>query len=191
MGTANSGGYNRHDIRGTYALANLLQELTIAQDYGRRHIILDEARLTENPVARLHRLIKTSFWDGLTRRIDGSVIELVTKDPKAERMEDPRPRIYVPKRAPEQLDYYRNVARQYPELNLDVVQLPETIDAAYTKSSVSSACSARLQTNFSRHQRQARPPGARDGEVRQRERHGGAQRMALCGPRRPIQRALW
>lgn len=141
MGTANSGGYNRHDIRGTYALANLMQELTVAQDYGRRHIILDEARLTENPVARLHRLIKTSFWDGLTRRIDASVIELVTKDPKAERMKDPRPRIYVPRRAPEQLEYYKKAARQYPELNLDVVQLPEVIDAAYTKSTI---CSARL-----------------------------------------------
>ncbi|KAF8538529.1 hypothetical protein BDD12DRAFT_841957 [Trichophaea hybrida] len=134
LGTANSGGYNRHDIRGTYALANLLQELTIAQDYGRRHIILDEARLTENPVARLHRLIKTSFWDGLTRRIDGSVIEIVTKDPKAERMPDPRPRIYVPKKAPEQLAYYQKVAKEYPDLNLDVVQLPEVIDAAFTKS---------------------------------------------------------
>jgi alpha,alpha-trehalase len=140
LGTANSGGYNRHDIRGTYALANLMQELTIAQDYGRRHIILDEARLTENPVARLNRLIKTSFWDGLTRRIDASAIHLVTKDPKAERMADHRPRIYVPKRAPEQLEYYQNVAKQYPQLNLDVVQLPEIIDAAYTKSAFEFSC---------------------------------------------------
>lgn len=134
MGTANSGGYKRHELRGTYALANLMQELTIAEEFGRKHIILDEARLTENPVSRLSRLIKTSFWNGLTRRIDGSVIESVTKDPKAERMEDPRPRIYVPKRAPEQLIYYQNVARDYPELNLDVVQLPEVIDAQFTYS---------------------------------------------------------
>jgi alpha,alpha-trehalase len=111
--------------------------LTIAQDYGRKNIILDEARLTENPVARLHRLIKTSFWERLTRHIDESVIELVTKDPKAERMEHPaRPRIYVPKRAPKQLHYYRKVAQDYPDLNLDVVELPEVdkIDAAFTKS---------------------------------------------------------
>lgn len=133
LGTANSGGYRRQDILGTYQLANLLQELTIAQDYGRKHIIIDEARLHENPVARLHRLIKTGFWDNLTRRIDASVIELVTRDPKAERMEDHRPRIYVPKRAPEQLEYYQKVAKEYPNLNLDVVQLPEVIDAAYTK----------------------------------------------------------
>lgn len=134
LGTANSNGYNRHDIRGTYALANLLQELTLAQDYGRKNIILDEARLTENPVARLHRLIKTTFWNGLTRRIDGSVIESVTRDPKAERMKDPRPRIYVPYKATDQLEYYQRVAREHPKLNLDVVQLPEKLDAEYTKS---------------------------------------------------------
>lgn len=134
LGTANSNGYRRHDVRGTYALANLMQELTLAQDYGRKNIILDEARLTENPVARLHRLIRTCFWDGLTRRIDGSVIELVTRDPKAERMKDPRPRIYVPYHEPGQLEYYNDVAKQYPELNLDVVKLPEVINAEYVKS---------------------------------------------------------
>lgn len=111
-----------------------MQELYLAQEYGRRNILLDEARLTENPVARMHRLIKTVFWKGLTRRIDGSVIESVTKDEKALRMKDPRPRIYVPKRCPEQLAYYQRVAKEYPELNLDVVQLPEVIDAEYTKS---------------------------------------------------------
>ena len=107
--------------------------MTIAQDYGRKNIIIDEARLHENPVNRLHRLIKTGFWDNLTRRIDGSVIELVTRDPKAERMADHRPRIYVPKRAPEQLKYYQKVAKEYPNLDLDVVELPEFIDAEYTK----------------------------------------------------------
>jgi alpha,alpha-trehalase len=152
LGTANSNGYRRHDIRGTYALANLLQELTIAQDFGRKHIILDEARLTENPVARLHRLIKTSFWDGLTRRIDGTVIETVTKDPKAERMKDPRPRIYVPYRATDQLEYYQKVAKDYPELNLDVVRLPEVIDAEYTYSELVSQIWGNHPLTFPRHQ---------------------------------------
>ena len=57
-------------------LSNLLQELTVAKDYGRKHIILDEARLSENPVSRLSRLIKGTFWNALTRRIDGSNIEV-------------------------------------------------------------------------------------------------------------------
>jgi alpha,alpha-trehalase len=134
LGTANSSGYRRSEVRGTYMLSNLLQELTLALDYGREHIILDEARLNENPVERLTRLIKTTFWNGLTRQIDVATIDVVAKDPKAERMADPRPRIYVPKGAPEQLEYYHKVARERPSLDLDVVELPENITAEYVKS---------------------------------------------------------
>ena len=47
----------------------LLQELALARDHGRKRIVLHEARLTENPVLRLARMIKTAFWNGLTRRI--------------------------------------------------------------------------------------------------------------------------
>ena len=104
-------------------LSNLLQELTLAKDYGREHIILDEARLNENPVSRLSRLIKDTFWDGLTRRIDGSVIEKVGRDPK-DWTDDPRPRIYVPPGAPEQLEYYTKLAAERPEIRLDVQTLP-------------------------------------------------------------------
>ena len=111
-------------------LSNLLQELTIAKDYGRKHIILDEARLSENPVARLSRLIKTSFWTALTRRIDGSNIEVAGKDPK-DWTDDPRPRIYVPPGAPEQLKYYRSIAEAHPELRLDVQLLDTNITPEY------------------------------------------------------------
>lgn len=114
-------------------LSNLLQELTLAQDYGRKHIILDEARLNENPVNRLSRLIKTSFWDGLTRRIDGSVIEKVGRDPK-DWTPNPQPRVYVPKGAPEQYEYYRKLARERPEIRLDVQWLPtEKITGEYVR----------------------------------------------------------
>ena len=58
LGTADSGGYRKIDIRGTYMLSNLLQELALAHDYGRKHIVLDEARLNENPVDRLSRMIR-------------------------------------------------------------------------------------------------------------------------------------
>ena len=72
VGTANSGGFNKFEIRGTYMLSNLLQELALATDHNRRFITLDLQRLNENPVDRLQRLIKYHFWDGLTRRIDAS-----------------------------------------------------------------------------------------------------------------------
>ncbi|KAI9684491.1 MAG: alpha,alpha-trehalase nth1 [Trizodia sp. TS-e1964] len=123
LGTASSNGYNLFDVRGTYMLSNLLQELTLAQAFKKRHIFLDEVRLNENPVSRLSRLIKHDFWDSLTRRIDASVIEKVGRDPK-DWTSDPRPRIYVPPGAPEQFEYYKKVAEQRPELRLDVILLP-------------------------------------------------------------------
>jgi alpha,alpha-trehalase len=107
-------------------LSNLLQELYLAKEHGREQIILDESRLNENPVNRLSRLIKDSFWDGLTRRIDGSVIEIAGRDPK-DWTSDPRPRIYVPRGAPEQHAYYTKVALDRPNLRLDVCWLPEKI----------------------------------------------------------------
>ncbi|KAL5340482.1 trehalase-domain-containing protein [Aspergillus crustosus] len=132
LGTAASSGYNKFDVRGTYMLSNLLQELTIAKDYGRKQIVLDEDRLSENPVARLSRLIKKSFWDSLTRRIDGRNIEIAGKDPK-DWTDDPRPRIYVPPGAPEQLEYYTRIALEHPELRLDVQELSSNITAEYVR----------------------------------------------------------
>ena len=127
LGTVASNGYNRFDVRGTYMLSNLLQELTLAKDFKRSHVVIDEARLNENPVNRLSRLIKNSFWDGLTRRIDESVIEKVGLDPK-DWTDDPRPRIYVPPGAPKQYAYYKKVAKDRPEVRLDVQWLPKAED---------------------------------------------------------------
>lgn len=133
VGTAASSGINRVDVRGTYMLSNLLQELTIAKDYGRKHIVLDEARLSENPVARLSRLIKNSFWKALTRRIDGSNIEVAGRDPK-DWTADPRPRIYVPRGAEAQFEYYTRIAKEKPELRLDVQLLDANITPDYVMS---------------------------------------------------------
>jgi alpha,alpha-trehalase len=107
-------------------LSNLLQELVLAQEYGRKQIVLDYARLTENPVKRLSRRIATDFWTGLTRRIDASSIEVAARDPK-DWTDDPRPRIYVPRNEAEQYQYYMKLAKDKPEIRLDVQLLPEKI----------------------------------------------------------------
>jgi alpha,alpha-trehalase len=106
--------------------SNLLQELCLAKKFNRKQIVLDESRLNENPVNRLSRLIKDAFWDGLTRRIDASSIEIAGKDPK-DWTDDPRPRIYVPVGAPEQYEYYTQVAADRPDLRLEVLWLPAVI----------------------------------------------------------------
>ncbi|KAK9478332.1 trehalase-domain-containing protein [Lipomyces japonicus] len=133
LGTANSNGYNKFDVRGTYMLSNLLQELTLAKEYGRKRIILDEQRLNENPVNRLSRLIRTQFWDALTRRIDASSLEIVALDPK-NRSEDQNPRIYVPPEEHDQFDYYIKEAAKRPNLNLQVEYLPKKITPEWVKS---------------------------------------------------------
>jgi alpha,alpha-trehalase len=124
LGTVASAGYRRTDIRGNYVISNLLQELTLAKDYGRKNVVLDLARLNENPVDRLARRIKHEFWNNLTRAIDGSIIEKAGKDPK-DWTDDPRPRIYIPPGCPEQYRYYKKVAEDRPEIRLDVCLLPE------------------------------------------------------------------
>ena len=108
-------------------LSNLLQELALARDHNRKRIVLDEARLTENPVDRLSRMIKHSFWHSLTRRIDGEGLEIITADPK-NRTGRVNPRIYVPHGEPAMAEYYRQVAKDKPHMNLDVQVLPEKPD---------------------------------------------------------------
>ncbi|KAG9324898.1 hypothetical protein KVV02_003305 [Mortierella alpina] len=133
LGTADSAGFNKYDIRGTYMLSNLLQELSLAQDYGRKYVVLDEARLNENPVDRLSRMIRHHFWDGLTRRIDAEGLETIANDPK-NRSKNTSPRIYVPQGEDEVLEYYLGVKASKPNLHLEVEQLPEDFTPKYVQS---------------------------------------------------------
>ena len=112
-------------VQGTYQLANLLQELFHAQECGEKYLELDSRRLSEDPVRRLERLIKGSWWDNLTRTIDAAGIAKAAKDPKTAADPNDQPRIYVPRGAPEQYTFYSRLARERPEMNLDVQWLPE------------------------------------------------------------------
>jgi alpha,alpha-trehalase len=134
LGTANSAGFRQYDIRGTYMLSNLLQELTIAKRFGRKQMILDEARLNENPVSRLKRLIITYFWKNLTRQVTEFTILDMAKDTKIESEEAKLPRIYIPYNEKEQFYYYSQIAEKHKDFNLQVVYLPEKITAEYVES---------------------------------------------------------
>ncbi|GAA5926388.1 hypothetical protein JCM1841_007002 [Sporobolomyces salmonicolor] len=132
LGTASSNGYNSFDIRGTYMLSNLLQELALARDHNQKQIVLDEARLSENPVSRLSRMIRHSFWSNLTRRIDGDGLEKICADPK-NRGANQAPRIYVPEREPGMRKYYERIAAAKPHLGLIVDTVPENFDAEWVR----------------------------------------------------------
>ncbi|CAG8562208.1 11517_t:CDS:2 [Ambispora gerdemannii] len=133
VGTAISGGHSKFEIRGTYMLSTLLQELALALDHGRKHIVIDEARLNENPVDRLSRMIKHHFWDGLTRRIDADGLEAICADPKNMNA-DHNPRIYIPYGEVETFEYYKHVSETRKHLKLEVEMLPQDITPEYVKS---------------------------------------------------------
>lgn len=134
LGTANSRGINQEEIRGTYMLSNLLQELTIAKRFGRNQMVLDEARLSENPVKRLKRLLSNQFWNNLSRRLDDSNIGSMAQDTKINTPGAKVPRIYIPHDEKDQYEYYRRVAESNPQINLDVEYLPADITPQYVQS---------------------------------------------------------
>ncbi|RLV91086.1 Neutral trehalase [Spathaspora sp. JA1] len=142
LGTANSNGYYQSSVRGTYMLSNLLQELTIASRFGRRQILLDEARLNENPLNRMKRFISTSFWKALTRRITKDNVMEMSRDTKIKETfidsegvlhtDEPSYRIYVPYNRPDQFAFFKKIQQKHKLL--DVQYLPEKIDGEYIKS---------------------------------------------------------
>ncbi|ODV78168.1 glycoside hydrolase family 37 protein [Suhomyces tanzawaensis NRRL Y-17324] len=144
LGTANSGGYTKAPVRGTYMLSNLLQELTIAKRFGRDQLILDEQRLNENPVARIKRLITTQFWKSLTREITKDNIVEMSKDTKIKESyydaegklieNSESHRIYIPHNRQDQYEYFNSIKKANPNIVLDVVYLPEKIDGQFIKS---------------------------------------------------------
>ncbi|OMH85485.1 Neutral trehalase [Zancudomyces culisetae] len=130
--TLGSGGYNKVDIRGTYMLSNLLQEMALAQRLGHKVITIDMERLSENPVDRLIRMIRTEFWDGLIRKMDHMGIERIASDAK-DRSTNVETIIYVPYNDLDAYDYYLSMSQEIPRLNLKVVKLPKEITPEYVK----------------------------------------------------------
>ncbi|KAI8320585.1 neutral trehalase [Martensiomyces pterosporus] len=131
--TASSGGFRTFEIRGTYMLSNLLQEMALAKDCGLKQVVIDEDRLNENPVSRLSRMIRTTFWNGLVRCMDESGIQAICADPKNTKG-DANPIIYVPYNDQPAFEYYTGIAKDLKDLNIEVVKLPKDITPQYVKS---------------------------------------------------------
>ncbi|KAI9500348.1 neutral trehalase [Coemansia spiralis] len=131
--TASSGGFRTFEIRGTYMLSNLLQEMALARDYGMNQVVIDEERLNENPVNRLSRMIRTTFWNGLVRCMDESGIQAICADPKNTKP-GANPIIYVPHDDQPAFEYYTGIARDLSNLKIKVVKLPKDITPRYVNS---------------------------------------------------------
>src|SRR5262245_48352608 len=65
-------------IQGVYYVSNLMQELKIGGENSAQQIVT--ARVFENPVSRISRLIKDKYWDNLVRKIDADNLEQVLPD---------------------------------------------------------------------------------------------------------------
>ena len=106
------------EIKGTYALSNLLQELALAKEQGRGQIDLDT--LHQPPTRRISDAIKNRCWDGLTRRIY-----------RPEMLDDPKmpsqPRLYIPENDLLAQDYYQD----FPA---EIQKLPQVITPEYVRS---------------------------------------------------------
>lgn len=148
MGRYGTPEKSKFDVQGVYQLSNLLQELFLAQQQGRATATVKRAQLEEDPVHRLSRLITTTWWDNLTRRLDADGIDRAAPDNLTQRRDadgikptvsTPKSksslRIYVPPGAPEQFNYYSTVAKDRPAMDLDVQWLPDgEITADFIKS---------------------------------------------------------
>lgn len=113
-----------HDVQGNYYLANFLQKLALAREAGRDTATISWQRIHEPPTRRTSRLIRERFWAGLTRRIDLAHLPSMLDDPKMSTA-DGRRYLYVPKDDDTAWKYYQRLAQQHPELNMEVVRLPE------------------------------------------------------------------
>tara|TARA_B100001146_G_C16201087_1_gene444731 strand:- start:9355 stop:11226 length:1872 start_codon:yes stop_codon:yes gene_type:complete len=119
-------------ITGTYALSNLLQELIWAEQSGNKIATISIAHINEAPADRISRMIKTHYWNGLTRTMDATGIKALLQDTKNEALEaETKLRVYVPYSDTFAFNYYTALQK---ELSIDVIQLPKKITPQYVKS---------------------------------------------------------
>jgi alpha,alpha-trehalase len=120
------------EVSGTYYLSNLLQELSLASDAGKKTIALNPERIFEPPVDRISRSIRELYWDGLTRRIDERGLVGILSDEKTKSNDGLR-RIYVPATDASSYEYLTAISNNYPQLKAKVEYLPKNVTPDYVR----------------------------------------------------------
>jgi alpha,alpha-trehalase len=119
-----------YDVQGSYALSNLLEELSLAK---RSETAPRLDRVGEDPIARTSRRIRTEYWPALTRRLDEDGLPGLLDDPKvpqaAQRV------LYVPGDDPKALAYFRRVARRYDTAYAELARATAGLGASDLTSS--------------------------------------------------------
>jgi alpha,alpha-trehalase len=115
-----------HAIEGTYHLANLLQELAVLKENEEVLGLLDLDYIQENPVERISRKIKESYWDELTRTIDKKGLKLILEDVKTS---NEKATLYVSEKDSQGVDYFKDLEKELK--NIEVVVMPSVISEDY------------------------------------------------------------
>ncbi|MFD0860996.1 trehalase family glycosidase [Sungkyunkwania multivorans] len=116
-------------VKGTYHLSNLLQELALEKKKGKKVAEISLDQIEEPPTDRISRMIRDYFWDDLTRTIDRKGIQRILEDEKAT---DKTQRIYVPVDDKKGINYYKELTKELPQLQ--VITLPQNITPEYVRS---------------------------------------------------------
>ena len=124
---------HRYEVDETYYLANLLENLKLAEDEGKDTLTLSGADIFQPPVQRIAESIKNLYWSGLTRRIDEAGLEKIFKDEKVKTI-DGFNYVYVPDGDTLGYDYFSGVARSRPDFKMKVVMLPAKVTPQYVES---------------------------------------------------------
>ncbi len=122
-----------NEVSGTYPLANLLQELKLAEEAGRDTLTLSLEKVMEKPGDHVSRNIRELYWDGLSRRIDEDGLPAIMSDEKS-KSADGVSYLYVPNADSIALDYFTSVGGRHPEWRLQIVRLPQRVTPAYVRS---------------------------------------------------------
>jgi alpha,alpha-trehalase len=120
-----------YEIRGTYFLSNLMQELVIAMNNGQSEVEISNDIIEELPVSRISRMIREYYWKGLTRTMDEEGLQALLSDTKNESLTSDELRVYVPYGDKIALNYYRQLQTK---LTIEVIRLPKEITPDYVKS---------------------------------------------------------
>lgn len=118
-----------YEVKGTYHLSNLLQELALEKNLGKTQADIPLWKIEEAPSARISRMIKNYFWDDLTRTIDEAGLGKILNDEKAS---DGMQRIYVPFDDETGKAYFSSLQQKYPTIKVET--LPQDISPEYVLS---------------------------------------------------------
>lgn len=105
------------EIRGTYPLSNLLQELGRAREQGLATLSLTRSLLEAPAPGKIGQAIRQHYWGALTRKMDHQSLGQVILDPK---VEGP-PRLYVPSGDKASFAYYSELG---DEVDFQLAWLP-------------------------------------------------------------------